>query len=102
MKQTEGGYYYDLFHFFSERHGLTLVDTEIEEIIAAVDKFRDDKHYEAHIEAAAALDDDGSGIDYDNLHDDTCYACGGDNGEHMKGCPEDHSPYAELLRNGYD
>jgi hypothetical protein len=22
--------------------------------------------------------------------------------EHMKGCPEDHSPYAELLRNGYD
>jgi hypothetical protein len=40
--------------------------------------------------------------DEDDFRDDTCPACGFDNGEHMAGCPEDNSPYAELLRNGYD
>ena len=36
---SEGGYYYDLFKFFSDNHGLTLVDTEIQDIIHAVEKF---------------------------------------------------------------
>lgn len=34
--------------------------------------------------------------------DDNCPACGYNNGNHMKGCPEDNSPFAELCRNGYD
>jgi hypothetical protein len=37
--EHEGGYYYDLFKFFSEQHGLTLVDTEIQDIIRAVETF---------------------------------------------------------------
>jgi hypothetical protein len=37
--EQEGGYYYDLFKFFSEQHGLTLVDTEIQDIIRAVEVF---------------------------------------------------------------
>lgn len=35
-----GGYYYDLFKFFLDEHGLTLVDTEICDIINAVNKFQ--------------------------------------------------------------
>jgi hypothetical protein len=37
-----GGYYYDLFKFFSDEHGLTLVDSEIQDIIRAVEKFNND------------------------------------------------------------
>jgi hypothetical protein len=40
--EHEGGYYYELFKFFSEQHGLTLVDTEIQDIIRAVEKFNND------------------------------------------------------------
>jgi hypothetical protein len=35
----EGGYYYDLFKFFSDNHNLILVDSEIQDIIHAVEKF---------------------------------------------------------------
>jgi hypothetical protein len=37
--EEEGGYYYDLFKFFSEQHDLILVDTEIQDIIDAVQEF---------------------------------------------------------------
>lgn len=39
----EGGYYYELFKFFSDNHNLTLVDTEIQDIIHAVNKFQNEK-----------------------------------------------------------
>jgi hypothetical protein len=37
--EQEGGYYYELFKFFSDEHNLTLVDTEIQDIIHAVKAF---------------------------------------------------------------
>lgn len=37
--EQEGGYYYDLFKFFSDNHNLILVDSEIQDIIHAVEKF---------------------------------------------------------------
>lgn len=40
--------------------------------------------------------------DLDDDQDDTCDACGGDKDEHMRGCPEDNSPFALLCREGYD
>jgi hypothetical protein len=40
--------------------------------------------------------------DLELTDDDDCPACGGFKGAHMKGCPEDRSPFAELIRNGYD
>jgi hypothetical protein len=41
--EHEGGYYYDLFKFFSDEHDLILVDTEIQDIIHAVNKFQNGK-----------------------------------------------------------
>lgn len=41
MEENQGGYYYDLFKFFSDEHGLILVDSEIVDIIRAVEKFND-------------------------------------------------------------
>ena len=50
---------------------------------------------------------------YDDIEDeflddslDECPFCDGDvsefgNEQHAKGCPEDNSPYAEYLRNGF-
>lgn len=38
-KTNEVGYYYNLFKFFSDNHGLTLVDSEIQDIIRAVNSF---------------------------------------------------------------
>jgi hypothetical protein len=35
-----GDYYYELFKFFSDEHGLTLLDSEIQDIIQAVNKFQ--------------------------------------------------------------
>jgi hypothetical protein len=96
--ENQGGYYYDLFKFFSDNHGLTLIDSEIEDIMRAVDKFRDDKYYEAQAEADRQLEEDDEWA----LPDETCSACGCDSGEHMVGCPEDNSPYAQLCRDGYD
>jgi hypothetical protein len=37
--EEDGGYYYDLFKFFSDQYGLTLVDTEIQDIIRVVENF---------------------------------------------------------------
>jgi hypothetical protein len=34
--------------------------------------------------------------------DPTCDACGYNHGNHMKGCPEDDSPFALLIRRGFD
>lgn len=40
--EQQGGYYYELFRFFSEQHDLILVDTELQDIIHAVEKFNND------------------------------------------------------------
>lgn len=37
--EKTGGYYYELFKFFSDNHDLILVDSEIQDIIHAVEKF---------------------------------------------------------------
>ena len=50
-KESPVFYYYDLFKFFADNHGLTLVESEIEDIINAVTKFTDKKQQEAYIEA---------------------------------------------------
>lgn len=44
MEENQGGYYYDLFKFFSDEHGLILVDSEIQEIIREVEKFTLKEH----------------------------------------------------------
>jgi hypothetical protein len=36
----EGSYYYDLFKFFSDEHGLILLDSEIQDIIYVVEEFK--------------------------------------------------------------
>jgi hypothetical protein len=38
--EHEGGYYYELFEFFSQRHDLILLDSEIQDIIHAVESFK--------------------------------------------------------------
>lgn len=43
LADESGGYYYDLFSFFSKEHGLILVDGEIQDIIHAVNKFNNGK-----------------------------------------------------------
>lgn len=46
---------------------------------------------------------DGDGCDECNDYVfDYCTTCGGENGEHEPGCPEDNSPYALLVNEGYD
>lgn len=95
----EGGYYYDLFRFFNDHHNLILVDTEIQDIIHAVEKFNADKREDAQREADWQLEEDE---DFELTDDDDCPACSGFKGQHMRGCPEDYSPFAELQRNGYD
>lgn len=40
MNENEPGYYYDLFKFFSEEHGLILLDSEIQDIIRKVEEFK--------------------------------------------------------------
>jgi hypothetical protein len=97
--EHEGGTYYELFKFFNEQHGILLLESEIQDIIQAVEKFRENERIEAQREADLQLEEDD---DFELTDNDDCEACGGFNGAHMKGCPEDHSPYAELLRNGYD
>jgi len=37
-----------------------------------------------------------------NDETDECQSCGIKYGQHAKGCPDDNSPYAEYLRNGFD
>jgi hypothetical protein len=39
FEYTDAGYYYELFKFFSDNHNLILLDSEIQEIIRAVEKF---------------------------------------------------------------
>ena len=51
--EQEGGYYYELFKFFSDEHNLTLLDSEIQDIIHVVNKFQRDSGTEQ--EALAAL-----------------------------------------------
>jgi hypothetical protein len=41
MEET-GGYYYDLFKFFANNHGLNLLDSEIQDIIRAVEEFQNE------------------------------------------------------------
>lgn len=31
-----------------------------------------------------------------------CFGCNGEDGYHYAGCPEDDSPFANLIRDGYD
>lgn len=42
-EEIDGGYYYELFKFFSEQHNLILLDSEIQDIIYAVKKFESEK-----------------------------------------------------------
>lgn len=57
-----------------------------------------DDYQAANQRAEMDLEDD----EFPEDPDETCSACGYNNGNHMKGCPEDNSPFAELCRNGYD
>jgi hypothetical protein len=49
----EGSYYYDLFKFFSDNHNLTLTDTEINDIIAAVNQFQIQHQQSEELQQAA-------------------------------------------------
>jgi hypothetical protein len=103
----EGSYYYPLFKFFSEQHDLTLLDSEIQDIIRVVESFQEQKkqedYNEAHLQADIKFDFEEFGDDdFEEDPDPTCEACGYNHGNHMKGCPNDDSPFALLCRRGFD
>lgn len=47
--KNEGSYYYDLFKFFNEQHNLLLLDSEIQDIIHAVESFQQNKEGENYM-----------------------------------------------------
>jgi hypothetical protein len=107
MEETVG-FYYDLFKFFADNHNLILVDSEIQDIIHAINAFeekrKEQEYIDAHLEADVKFDVEefNNDDDFEEESDPTCEACGYNHGNHMKGCPNDDSPFALLCRRGFD
>lgn len=72
MENNTGSYYYELFKFFNDQHNLTLLDSEIQEIIKEVERFQEKKMEEKYFELHQAVDDDEDDFyeDYKNSVDE--------------------------------
>jgi hypothetical protein len=68
--------------------------TEYQKAKAIVDEYERQEYEDGMRQAEEDLDFDTT--------DDTCDACGCDDGKHMRSCPYDDSPFSVLCREGYD